>query len=236
MTVGITWQQIALRLILASLAGLVIGYNRDEHGRPAGMRTVMLVTLTATLAMLQVNLLLPLRGKVYDSFNVMDLMRLPLGILSGIGFIGAGAIIKRKNDAVGVTTAATLWYSTMLGLLFGGGQLWLGSAATILALIVLGVMRHVEDFVPRAHRGTLTLRFADDSFQGQELEREILKLIQALHCDIHGVSVRYEPAKRLDMLRCELKWKAKGRQAAGMPHALEQLRSMTGVREFLWKE
>ena len=191
MTVGITWQQIALRLALASLAGFAIGYNRDKRGRPAGMRTVILVTLTATLAMLQVNLLLPLRGKVYDSFNVMDLMRLPLGILSGIGFIGAGAIIKRKNDAVGVTTAATLWYSTMLGLLFGGGQLWLGSAATAIALIVLGAMRHLEDFVPRAHRGKLTLRFGENAPR----EQEILDRIRAIHCDIRSISVRYSQRK-----------------------------------------
>lgn len=232
MTIDITWQQIALRLALASLAGLAIGYNRDEHGRPAGMRTVMLVTLTATLAMLQVNLLLPLRGKVYDSFNVMDLMRLPLGILSGIGFIGAGAIIKRKNDAVGVTTAATLWYATMLGLLFGGGQLWLGSTATILALIVLGAMRQVEDFVPRAHRGTLTLRFGDNA----PPEHEILNRVQAMHYDIRSVSTQYEPADRLATLQCEIKWQARGRKAAGVPQGLEQLRAIPGLQEFRWRE
>ena len=66
MTVDVSWEQIALRIALACFASLAIGYNRDEHGRPAGMRTVMLVTLTATLAMLQVNMLLPLRGKAPD--------------------------------------------------------------------------------------------------------------------------------------------------------------------------
>src|SRR5882757_8366020 len=96
MTLDLGWQEIALRLLLACVASLAIGYNRDEHGRPAGMRTVMLVTLTA---MLEVNLLLPMTGKVSDSFIQLDLMRLPLGILSGIGFIGAGAIIK-KDSAV----------------------------------------------------------------------------------------------------------------------------------------
>lgn len=232
MTIDVTWQQIALRLALASLAGLVIGYNRDERGRPAGMRTVMLVTLTATLAMLQVNLLLPLRGKVYDSFNVMDLMRLPLGILSGIGFIGAGAIIKRNNDAVGVTTAATLWYSTMLGLLFGGGQLWLGSAATVIALIVLGTMRRVEDFVPRAHRGRLTLHFGENPPR----EQEILDRIRGMHYEIRSVSARYKPAQRLSALQCEIKWQARGRRAAGVPQGLEQLRSLNDLREFLWRE
>src|ERR1700735_3661717 len=88
MRLYLCWQQITIRSAQACTATRAIGYNRDEHGRPAGMRTVMLVTLTATLAMLQVNLLLPLTGKSSTSFNVLDLMRLPLGILSGIGFIG----------------------------------------------------------------------------------------------------------------------------------------------------
>ena len=90
----------------------------------------MLVCLAATLAMLQVNLLLPIAGKSPSSFVVMDLMRLPLGILSGIGFIGAGVIIKRDADVSGVTTAATIWLVTVLGLLFGGGNLYLGAAVS----------------------------------------------------------------------------------------------------------
>lgn len=85
MTLHLTWEQIAVRLILASIASFIIGLNRDEHGHPAGIRTTMLVCLAATLAMLQVNLLLPVAGKSPSSFVVMDLMRLPLGILSGIG-------------------------------------------------------------------------------------------------------------------------------------------------------
>jgi hypothetical protein len=83
-----------------------------EHGRAAGLRTSILVTMAACVAMLQVNLLLPLAGRPSDSFIMNDLMRLPLGILSGMGFIGAGAIVRRENFVVGVTTAATLWFLT----------------------------------------------------------------------------------------------------------------------------
>lgn len=232
MTVELTWQQIALRLALACLASLAIGVNRDEHGRPAGMRTVMLVTLTATLAMLQVNLLLPLRGKAPDSFNVMDLMRLPLGILSGIGFIGAGAIIKKESGAVGVTTAATLWFSTMLGLLFGGGQLVLGCVATLLALAILMLLRHLENFVPRAHRGTFTLNLDEGAWP----EREILEGIRAAGCDIRSVSTRYVAPNRLVWLRCEIKWQANARKAVGMPESLKTVRVLPGVAEFRWEQ
>jgi putative Mg2+ transporter-C (MgtC) family protein len=232
MTLDLTWEQIAVRIGLACLASLAIGYNRDEHGRPAGMRTVMLVTLTATLAMLQVNLLLGLRGKTPDSFNVMDLMRLPLGILSGIGFIGAGAIIKKENGATGVTTAATLWFSTMLGLLFGGGQIRLGSVATVLALLILGALRHVEDFVPRAHRGALTLMFSE----GAPSERAVVERIRNSGCQVRGLTVRYEPPEQMVLLRCEIKWQSNERKPLNAPVGLAELRSLPGLNEFRWEQ
>ena len=73
-----------------------------------------------------------------DSFAVLDLMRLPLGILSGMGFIGAGAIVRTGSLVRGLTTAATLWFVTVLGLCFGGGQLALGLAVLALGVLVLG--------------------------------------------------------------------------------------------------
>ena len=90
MELTLSWTAIGIRLLLASLFSLVIGLNRDEKGHPAGMRTTMLVCLAATLAQLQANLLLATAGKTPSSFGILDLERLPLGILSGIGFIGAG--------------------------------------------------------------------------------------------------------------------------------------------------
>ena len=108
MELTLSWTAIGIRLLLATLFSLVIGLNRDERGHPAGMRTTMLVCLAATLAQLQANLLPATAGKTPSSFGILDLERLPLGILSGIGFIGAGVILKRENDTVsGVTTAAT---------------------------------------------------------------------------------------------------------------------------------
>src|ERR1700734_2828752 len=99
------WTDIAIRLLCTIAAGFLIGFDRGEHGRPAGLRTIMLVALAACIAMLQANLLMATNGKQADSFVALDLMRLPLGILSGIGFIGAGAIVRRENMVLGVTTA-----------------------------------------------------------------------------------------------------------------------------------
>ncbi len=104
----------------------------------------MLVCLAASISMIQANLLMDTVGKAGNSFIVLDLMRLPLGILTGVGFIGAGAILRKENRVLGVTTAATLWFVTVMGLCFGGGQLGLGITALVIGLIVLGGLKRIR--------------------------------------------------------------------------------------------
>src|SRR4051794_23049944 len=132
MDAHLEWSQIALRLGFTAVAGALVGLNRGEHGHPAGLRTTMLVCLAASVAMIQANILLGTVGKTPDSYVNFDVMRLPLGILSGMGFIGGGAILRRGNIVIGVTTAATLWFVTVMGLCFGGGQLTLGTTMLVL--------------------------------------------------------------------------------------------------------
>ena len=115
MPLHLDWSAIALRFVLSALASAAIGVNRGEEDRPVGLRTTMLVAVAAAISMIQVNLLLPVAGKPGDSCVVMDLMRLPPGILSGMGFIGAGVIVRRDSVVRRVTTAATLWFATVMG-------------------------------------------------------------------------------------------------------------------------
>jgi putative Mg2+ transporter-C (MgtC) family protein len=168
------WPDIALRLLCTAVAGLIVGFDRGEHGRPAGLRTSMLVAMAACVAMIQANLLMPTNGKAPDSFVVLDLMRLPLGILSGMGFIGAGAIVRRDNIVLGVTTAATLWFITVIGLCFGGGQLLLGFAGLLAAFIILGGLRRFEKHMRQDRRATLTITTA-----AQKQPQEVRSLIEA---------------------------------------------------------
>src|SRR6202051_4048297 len=145
MPLNIGWGEISLRLALTVAARILIGTNRSEHGHAAGLRTTLLVCLAASLSMLQVNLLLPMAGTTSSSFAVMDLMRLPLGILSGMGFIGAGAIVRTDNVVHGLTTAATLCFLPGLALCFGGGQLALGMVGMPLGILVLEGLKRVEN-------------------------------------------------------------------------------------------
>lgn len=152
-----TWTDIIVRLALAMIAGAVLGFNRGARGHAAGLRTTILVTLAAAAAMIQCNILLPLDGKQSGSFAVMDLMRLPLGILTGVGFIGGGVILKKGGSITGVTTAATLWIATVIGLCLGGGQLGLGIVSTALGLFTLWGMQWIDVRIPREHSAMLVV-------------------------------------------------------------------------------
>ncbi|MBB5574564.1 MULTISPECIES: MgtC/SapB family protein [Rhizobium] len=145
-----TWVDIAMRLVLVIAAGALIGLNREAGGHAAGFRTTILVGLAACLAMIQANLLLTTMGKTPQSFVRMDILRFPLGILTGVGFIGGGAILKRGDLVTGVTTAATLWIMTAIGLCIGGGQLVVGSAGAIVAFIVLSPFKLFDELI--SHR------------------------------------------------------------------------------------
>jgi putative Mg2+ transporter-C (MgtC) family protein len=152
-----TWPDIAMRLLLTLVAGIALGLNRGARSQAAGFRTTILVGLAACVAMIQANLLLDLEGKTSSSFGVMDLMRLPLGILTGVGFIGGGTILKRGDIVTGVTTAAALWIISVIGLCFGGGQLGLGMIATILAITTLWILKRFDAFISRDHRALVSI-------------------------------------------------------------------------------
>jgi hypothetical protein len=105
----LSWPDILLRLACAFIAGALIGLDRGEHAHPAGLRTTILIAVAAAVAMVEANWLIVHMPDTHVSIVRLDMMRLPLGILSGVGFIGAGAILRRGEIVRGVTTAATIW-------------------------------------------------------------------------------------------------------------------------------
>src|SRR5258706_10958488 len=105
---------ILLRILVASTAGLVIGWERESHGRPAGLRTTILTCIAAALAMIVSETLFTESAVTTATSSWRpDPARLGAGILTGIGFLGAGTILRHENMIRGVTTAATLWFVTV---------------------------------------------------------------------------------------------------------------------------
>ncbi|HEY1629271.1 MAG TPA: MgtC/SapB family protein, partial [Tepidisphaeraceae bacterium] len=204
--------------------------NRGEHGRPAGMRTTLLVCLAASISMIQANLLLATAGRHSDSFIMLDLMRLPLGILSGMGFIGAGAILRRDNMVVGITTAATLWFVTVVGLCFGGGQIMLGIVATILGLMILWSLKFVENAMRQDTRATISLSLRDDGPGDQELRDRIGQC----DCKIVSWGVRFDHAAQQRDITCIIEWHVRSTQTTPPPF-IGDLASDARILKLQWQ-
>ena len=230
MPLTLDWSQVGVRLFFTILAGALIGWNRGETGHPAGLRTTLLVCLAASVAMIEANLLLDTRGKPPDSFAVLDLARFPLGILSGIGFIGAGAILHRGNFIEGVTTAATLWFVTVVGLCFGGGLMALGITTTIIGFLVLTLLKQLEDYLPIERRAIVDLTVEGDDALCESLTGDIAgrgyRLVE------RGSTVQANPLRR--RILYELRWRA----SAGGPGPkdwLDSLAARPGVVQLAWR-
>jgi putative Mg2+ transporter-C (MgtC) family protein len=211
----------------AFLGTAIIGSNRSEHGKAAGLRTTILVCLAASVAMLQMNYLLPLAGRASDSFVTNDLMRLPLGILTGVGFIGGGAILRRGNLVVGVTTAATLWYVTVIGLCFGGGQALLGWCATALGLFVLWGLRRLEALLPVEQHARLALT-VDATGPGED---EIRRRLAEGRVGVRAVGLAVEGQSRTYIFDAR---KSRRASATRLPTAVDELSRQPGVLALKW--
>lgn len=226
------WPDVALRLALTLLAGFLVGLNRSERGRAAGLRTTILVCLAASVAMIQANLLLATNGKPEDSYVHMDVMRLPLGILCGIGFIGAGAILRRGEMIRGVTTAATLWVMTVVGLCFGGGQIGLGLAALVSVLIVLHGLK-VELWMRQDRLATLIVCSSAEGPAAEELRASVL----AAGFQITSWRVTYHangPSPCRTTIHCEVQWHGLATDTQPPP-LVHQYRQHPGVLKLQWK-
>jgi len=121
--------EMVLRLLLAAALGAIIGYQRERAGKPAGLRTHVLICVGAALFTIT---------SLYGFGAAADPARIAAGIVAGIGFLGAGAIIRRDEGLVaGLTTAATIWAVASIGLAVGVGLYLISAVTTAIALIVL---------------------------------------------------------------------------------------------------
>lgn len=129
--------RIIIRLLAATVLGALIGIQREKAGKPAGLRTHILVTLGTTVFVMSCSVF----GMSSDGLS-----RVIQGIVTGIGFIGAGSILKldEKKDIIGLTTAAGVWMTAAIGVTIGLGSIGLAIIATVLTLIILALTGVVE--------------------------------------------------------------------------------------------
>lgn len=154
------WSAEALiRLALAALLGGLVGLEREARGREAGFRTNILVCVGSALTMLVSTGMAEAPWAPRGQFNIqVDPARLAYGVMTGVGFLGAGAILKYQADIRGLTTAAGLWCVAAVGLATGFGFYSLAMTASLLVLAVLWGLARVDRLVPQRRFRNVTVR------------------------------------------------------------------------------
>jgi putative Mg2+ transporter-C (MgtC) family protein len=166
-TPQITFISAMYKLVLAILAGGLVGLNRERQKQPAGFRTHILICVGACLLMI-LSIYIP---QNYFNFKNGDPGRIAAQVVSGIGFLGAGAIMRLGTNVRGITTAASIWLISAIGLTIGAGLYSISFFTLILALFTLIILEKVEHrFFPQFVVKTLKLVFTKPEYPGDEIK------------------------------------------------------------------
>jgi putative Mg2+ transporter-C (MgtC) family protein len=176
-----------VRIVGALAVGAAIGFERSFHGRPAGFRTHALVCVASSLLMLVTVYQNEWMTQVAIDAIRTDPTRMAQGIMTGIGFLGAGVIFKEGLTVRGLTTAASIWMTASIGILVGVGFWMPAIFGTIATLVVLSAFRIVEDKLPSEFYAHHHLRFKRDAVMG---EQELRKLVGGHGFSIANLSTR----------------------------------------------
>ena len=152
----LTSNEIILRLFLGTLLGGIIGFERQTHGRPAGFRTQLLVCVACVLLMI-ISENYYAHGHRTEEYVRLDPTRIAAGAMTGIGFLGAGVILKTGLSVQGLTTAACIWIVAAIGLAVGVGQYLAAITGAVITFISLWMLRIVETRIPRLTYRYVTL-------------------------------------------------------------------------------
>lgn len=182
---GSTELDILVKLLLAALAGGLVGLEREKHGRPAGLRTNLLVSIGSCVMMI-ISEAFYIKYGIFDAETTLriDPSRVAAQIVTGVGFLGAGVILKEGASVHGLTTAASLWAVAGLGMAFGMGFFSLGIIATVLVLISLIFLKKLDPILKKDRFLTLTVT----AVNREGLLEELQELFAARKLELSDIS------------------------------------------------
>jgi putative Mg2+ transporter-C (MgtC) family protein len=208
---------LAARLILAAALGAAIGSEREIHGHPAGIRTHMLVAFGSALFTV-----LSIHGFGQDvAGSTVDPTRIAAQIVSGIGFLGAGAILKDGIAVRGLTTAASLWATSAVGMAGGAGEYVLSVVGAAVILISLGPLNALAERLRGSAAAEIQLRV---HLERMELVGEVMTTVLAQKFEVASIST-----KRLSKASYETDFSLRGPRSATIARVVEALSRIDGV-------
>lgn len=215
----------AVRMAVSLVCGLILGIEREWKDKPAGLRTIVLITAGSTLFMI-VSELIPQVAEGPESVMRIDPGRIAAGVVSGIGFLGAGTIIQARGVVHGLTTAAVIWVAAAIGLCIGIGFPLLAIGVTLVVVTVLVLMRPLRDWLSRRGASqTLTFTAPDDSLK----LRRIWKILSHQGVREGDLSIRRAGEGRVEI---EAVHHASGGSEERLLAALSSIEGVLGASEF----
>ncbi|KQR57128.1 MgtC/SapB family protein [Brevundimonas sp. Leaf168] len=211
-----------LPILGAVIAGGVIGFEREWRGRAAGLRTHILVSLASALLMLAAMSQADWAFRALPDENIVtDPTRMAHGVLTGIGFLCAGVIFRTGFSIHGLTTAASLWITSAIGILFGAGLYALGTAATVVTALILIGLRLISGRLPAR-----TVVDAEVCWERREASPEpaIEAALKAIDAD-----ARHDRFELIDGQTIRRTWRLKAAEESQLKRLAEQLCAIPGV-------
>jgi putative Mg2+ transporter-C (MgtC) family protein len=186
--------QIFLRLFISFLLGGAIGWEREGRRQPAGLRTHILICLGATLLMIT-SIYIP---QTFKNFQNGDPGRIAAQVVSGIGFLGAGAIFRLGANVKGLTTAATIWVVAAIGLTVGAGVYFGALLGTVFILFVLVGLNKIEKkFFPASHYKILQMHFASTKIETDN----VFAVLERYKIKTHTISIQQSKNKKFTRMK-----------------------------------
>ncbi len=181
---------ILIRLGLAALLGMIVGYERERQNQPAGLRTHAILAIGSCLAMtISINIAMQFVPAVPNG----DPGRLAAQVVSGIGFLGAGAILRYGTNVKGLTTATSLWTIAIVGLAVGAGHFFSAVGTTVALIIVLVVLNFLEKRLIRVYQ---TINVVVTAHENPVLVEALTDIFARLKKKVLSIGVEADPVKQ----------------------------------------
>lgn len=184
-----TETQYILRLVVAAVCGGIIGYERKNRSKVAGVRTHCVVACASSMMMILSKYAYLDVTEMYGDLMKIDPSRIASGVVSGIGFLGAGMIFINKKTVTGLTTAAGIWATSGIGMAIGSGMYWIGGAATLIILLIQ-IILHMTPKLHVSHNKDLQPEEANSMESFMRLKQgELIDICRSEKTDKDGKTI-----------------------------------------------
>jgi putative Mg2+ transporter-C (MgtC) family protein len=226
----ISHAEMLTRIAVGAVFGGVIGYERDRHGRPVGLRTHLIVAMAAATFMVISSQFVYFQHYAKEDLVAVDTSRIAASVVSAVGFLAGGAILRTGVTIQGLTTAAGLWLVTAIGMSSGAGMFVESGVVMSMGLVALTVLRRLEDKDDRLQRRRVTVVVGDSS----EALAAIVTSLEALGAKVSDIE--YERRLEDEKKRIEATFEIRFDGSIGVPKLLETVESVPGVRRVIVRQ